>query len=101
MVEACITYDVPAPSPPPAEQESVWVEHTSGYQCQEDLVYESCDQATAHLTENGVQVLECRTATYVVITVCDAPKSLFYQCRIPPDDLSTALDLGWREVEAE
>lgn len=101
MVAGCATYSAYPSSAGSAEQEGVWVEHTSGYQCEDELVYASCDQAVAHLSEIGVQVSECRTTTYMVIAVCGAARSLFYQCRIPPEHVAAALELGWREVRAQ
>ncbi len=78
--------------------EQTWIEHTSGYQCAE-LVYTSIQDAINHLMANNVIVLDTATAQYIVLTVCGAPNSLFYQALIYIDDLNKAFDIGWTAVK--
>lgn len=66
-----------------------------GVQC-EDPLYSNIDDAVTDLEEAGITVQEAGELELIVCDACGCATSEHYRMLIGPDDMATALALGWQ-----
>lgn len=89
----------PAPTVDPYPGGLVWIIRPVGIQCEEGTApgYGDLRQATSTLTAAGVTVANAEMMDLMVTASCGSPTSAHFRVQIAPEDLQTALSMGWTQ----
>lgn len=85
----------------PYPDDSVWVLHPVGVQCEDESErrYGDLDAAVAALNAAGVETLAAESTNLPVTAVCGGPTSAHYRVQINPANLDQALEMGWSQAQ--